>query len=888
MKPSSPSPPQLLHHHHLQPPPPPQEHLLSEIEYWIKLIEQSPPQNPIPNSLISNLQLLLHQLTDLSPFPNSIKLQIWNLSYRLWNTCVDFHTVDQVKLRDLSADFLIVGVVDDVEGVDFDSPLVKIASFFYKAGILWVDLKDFECARSCFEKAEGLISGIGMNFGEDSEEMKLLRGLSIAQSKMALDECVDSYLKKAEDLISGIEMNLGGDCDEVKVLKDLNIARSRMGYDDCVNRCFEEAEDLISGIGVNLGEDCDEGRLLLDLNIVRSRTAWESSDRSLAMILLDRLKSVVFGIDDGCRLLASQYLAFGKELLLENEVDEALKLLNKALKLSEKGLRILKRAEEIVGLRGLRLKVLRFIGVLHLHRDEFDSVLKCVEVLKESCGDKHPSLSVLSMKAWLGLGNYVEAEKELRDIVVDKGIEEVVWVSAVRSYFQAAGAAGAETGKEVFLGLLRRCLASAGATIKVVNAVIREGGGSEGMKVRAKVVAELVSDERVVDLFAGEGPAKERSSMHVLLWTCGTQYFRSKDYETSALLFEKSMLYVPHNIERRILRAKGCRSLCLCYLALLQLDRAQEYIDEAEKLEPSVSCSFLKFKICLQRNEFDLAVAQVQAMSSCLDFTPDFLSLAAHEAVSCHAIPVSIAALSSVLNIYSSGKPMATMEVVVFRTLVTILTLNPGYDSDILKCLKRAHARLSEHGPDRFFGKGEVGKREWNWFALNTWNLGIQTGKQQMHELSAEFFRLASKFYSVGVDGEAERNTMMACKSLILSVSALISEEKQKKCKMLETKAKRAIGLLDRAGKILMSSAESSRKDHFQACPNFFFIYTWSAYDLYSRFSEMAPQQLALVKSYASSKFCDPLLLLQIGLHASQGPNLNPEGRYIRAIQMRN
>lgn len=61
-------------------------------------------------------------------------------------------------------------------------------------------------------------------------------------------------------------------------------------------------------------------------------------------------------------------------------------------------------------------------------------------------------------------------------------------------------------------------------------------------------------------------------------------HFRLKDYEVSAEMFEKSLLYVRHNMENRSLRAKGFRVLCLCYLGLSQLDRAQEYIDEAAKV----------------------------------------------------------------------------------------------------------------------------------------------------------------------------------------------------------------------------------------------------------------------------------------------------------------
>lgn len=50
------------------------------------------------------------------------------------------------------------------------------------------------------------------------------------------------------------------------------------------------------------------------------------------------------------------------------------------------------------------------------------------------------------------------------------------------------------------------------------------------------------------------------------------------------MMFEKSLLYISHDIENRILRAKGFRVLCLCYLGLSQFDRAQEYINEAEKV----------------------------------------------------------------------------------------------------------------------------------------------------------------------------------------------------------------------------------------------------------------------------------------------------------------
>lgn len=79
---------------------------------------------------------------------------------------------------------------------------------------------------------------------------------------------------------------------------------------------------------------------------------------------------------------------------------------------------------------------------------------------------------------------------------------------------------------------------------------------------------------------------------------------------------------------------------------------------------------------------------------------------------------------------------------------------------------------------------------------------------------------------------------------------------------------------------ILASSSAIIRKNDDQNTaiePNFYFIYTWSAFDLYSRLSDMHPQQIQLVKNFAISKCCNPNHLLQIALEASQGPRSNHE-----------
>ncbi|CAA0833545.1 TPR repeat-containing protein ZIP4 [Striga hermonthica] len=759
---------------------------LSQIESTIKSLERHLPAHPLPGSFSADLRRHLAHLSQFAPFPNSTKLLVWKLSYRLWNTCVDISNASAAKiseehgrLRQVAADLLFLTA--DVAGIP--SPASKAALFYYKTGLIWYDLKKLDLA----------------------------------------------------------------------------------------NNCFEKATDLVSNIEIHSISDDDERKFLLDLNLARSRAAWEVSDLNLAIALLNRSKHVLFGVSMNYNTLANQYLAFGKALLSSSEVssvNEALKLMNDALELCEKGLKVVKKTDETLNLKELRLKTLRFIAAAHLQSDDFESVLKCVKVLREvgSGGDHHPSLSVLAMKAWLGLGRYGEAEKELRGMVLSKGIPEGVWVSAVESYFLAAGAAGAETVKGVFLGLFERCHVSAGAAIRVVNRVIGNGLSNDEGKVRANVVSELVSDERVIALFNREGAAKERTTMHALLWNCATEYFREKDYLLSAEMFEKSMLYVPHGVENRILRSKGYRVLCLCYLGLLQLDRAEEYINEAEK-----------FKIFLQKKDYNSAIAQMKAMPSCLDFTMDFISLSAHEALACSCLPVAVASLSQLLNFYSSGKPMPTSEAVIFRTLVSILSQDPANDADVLEHMKRAHARQAEVGTDLFFGKCEVGRREKNWFAGNSWNFGVRTGQAKNYALSAEFFKLASDFYGVLGNGESEENDTMICKSIILSVSALIADEKHVNGTLLEPEVTQAMELLGTAGKMLFSSAGKNDELAEAVEPNFHFIYMCTAFDLYSRLSDTASQQLQLVKRFAASKSCRPRHLLQIGLDASRGPRPNHE-----------
>ena len=101
---------------------------------------------------------------------------------------------------------------------------------------------------------------------------------------------------------------------------------------DLASDCFERATEILSKIDVAKITDAGERILFLDLNLARSRTAWEISDRNLAVTLLNRAKNMLFGSPDHYKALSNQFLAFGKSALSREDDDcslnDALRLMN--------------------------------------------------------------------------------------------------------------------------------------------------------------------------------------------------------------------------------------------------------------------------------------------------------------------------------------------------------------------------------------------------------------------------------------------------------------------------------------------------------------------------------------------------------------------------------
>ncbi|OAY73918.1 TPR repeat-containing protein ZIP4 [Ananas comosus] len=789
--------------------------LLGELETLVADAESLSSSDPSSaEALAAALRRSLARLSSSSssssssaaPLPEHAKLQIWKLSFRLWNACVDLSNssavrrpggvsggedrrsrTDQAQVRQAAAELLLLAGCPS--GVP--SAAAKAASFFHRTGLIWHELGRLDLAAACFERATDLVSGGG-------------------------------------------------------------------------------------GGGAVAGEE--ERGLVLEINLARARTAWEASDRGLAVALLNRSKSLIHGSSlTWFKTLAEEYLRFGRHELSKKPsggAPDASDLFSEALDLCEKG--IAAAPSETLDLEGLKERCLRFMAAERLQAEDYEGVLRCVRVLRAAAGKgkgkgkgkgEHPSVGYVAMRAWLGAGRVGEAERELKGLVANEEAPEGVCVSAAEAYLATAGP---EAARGVLVALAGRCSAGAGAALRIVKRVA-EGGGGLG---RARVVAELSSDERVVALFdSAAATSKERGAMHALLWNCGAEHFRSKDYEMSAELFESSMLYVPRDEENRSRRSNCFRVLCLCHLALSHLDRAREFIDEANKLEPNIKCAFLK------RKEEKEAINQMQSMVSCVDFNPEFLTLSAHEAIASHCIPVAVASLSVLLNLYSPGKPMPMPEVAVLRNLITLLQRNPETELEVLKYSRRASARMAELGPESFFGKGAVGNRELSWFAGNSWNMGLRTGKEKKLECCSEFLELAAEFYNTTTDDNG--NQSMVCKSLILSVGATLNVEEQKNAPLLEQDVKKAIDMLTRAGKLLPSLSSSPSHIGDQSAENsaFSFLHTYYSYQLCSRIDHVDShtQQLQLIKTFAATKPCLPRHLLQLGLAASQGARPNPE-----------
>ncbi|KAH9315054.1 hypothetical protein KI387_023681 [Taxus chinensis] len=713
--------------------------------------------------------------------PEEQKLQIWRLSYRLWNACVDLANSmpvgqqfdeEHAKLRHLASDLLLVA--GNIQGIP--SAQLKTATFFHRTAVIWHKIRKFELAASCFEKATELISKDEGSFCESEEERKFT----------------------------------------------------------------------------------------FELLLARAKTAWELTQGTLTCTLLGRAKGFLFEAADRYLELAEQYLRYGKSLLAKSEEGGAkqtdfLKFLNQAFEICSEALfKSSCKPEERVLLQNLKLKTLRYLAAAHLQAENFESVLKCVTVLAEE--SDHPTTPFLALKAYIGLGMREAAERELNALLLHNAAPLDICISAVEIFIHS-GSGALETARSAFFRLLARFPSSKELPLRVLDKLLRNASAADqSCKAKVSLALQIACDEKVVTLITDDSSAETRHCVHALLWNSGSEFFREKLYATSIKLFEGSMLYLVQDAENSVCRAKSLRVLCLCHLGLSQYDRANEYITEAEKLEPTIICVFLKFKICLQLKDESAAIKQLDRMIRCTDFEAEYLTLASHEAIACKSIGVATSALSKLLTVYSSSKQLSvsSKEVIVLRNILLLHLDDPSALPEVVKYIKHAKKRMSELGVEQFFGTGMTAEKEINWFAGSSWNSGLKASKANNFDVAAELFACASDFF--GALEASVENLRMLSKSLILSVASLLtSQQKDNNGHLTE-----AVALLDKARKVQVSIASKKEKtdDGLQM------YLAVLEFEIRGRMGEHKIQ-LQILKQCRDMKACKAEFLLKMGLQSS-------------------
>ncbi|KAI5071272.1 hypothetical protein GOP47_0013523 [Adiantum capillus-veneris] len=694
------------------------------------------------------------KLRNLIPtFPSRLnedqKFRIWKLSYRIWNTCVEISNsfksgqeVDEehAKLRHVASDLLVVaGSIGAVH-----SSLSKMAMFYFKTGTIWHKLENHAMAAACFEKATEL-----SNRAKDHH-----RTATISQNEAEEDE-----------------------------------------------------------------------KFLFDLYLTRARTAWELQQKALVRSLLGRargmlkLSACTASRTEMYEVLAEEFLHYGKVLLARQDKAshaESIQFLEHAFEVCSDGIAAVavvnrdgnedddmlgKLVRETLALNNLKFKVLRFLAAGHLQNGNFESVLKCVDILK--AGPDHASTPFLALKAYVGLKRLEEAEKEAYILVAQRSTPVDVCAAAIDVLIEGSCSSAAQNTrtlqdavKKTFAIAHARFPSSIELIVKVLDKLLTQPLDLHSKK-RVETALAIAVDEKIISSvmespqgriqmaavvsdFENEANTAQRC-IHTLLWNSAQEFFTTKDYPTSIQLFEASLMYLSQNeASYKECRAKTLRVLCICHLALGQYDRALEYINEANKLEASSGGVFLKFKVCLQMNDAEGAAKQVQELFQCPDFEPDYLTLASHEAISCKCISVAITALSRLLELSCSSaksSPLENKEAVLIRNIIALSLQDSSQSSAALKYFKLARSRLRELGPEGFLGSGNMEEKEAQWYAGSAWNQGLDTVKSQEWGICREFFLCAADFYEVLPD--SVENLEMRRASMMLAVGATLAGNRE-------------------------------------------------------------------------------------------------------------
>lgn len=181
----------------------------------------------------------------------------------------------------------------------------------------------------------------------------------------------------------------------------------------------------------------------------------------------------------------------------------------------------------------------------------------------------------------------------------------------------------------------------------------------------------------------------------------------------------------------------------------------------------------MQFKIALQSRAFENSLKHIQDMIECQEFEPDYLALAAHEALASNAHDVARAALHKLVDLTQSGCNMKTSQAAVLRNLIQLAEISDSGATVAAELYQLAASRVKELSFEKFFGEDANGLKEAKWFAGSSWNLGVEAGKKQEWQQSSVFLVCAADFFAQMPESpEVVHSKKLA---LLLGASSLLS-----------------------------------------------------------------------------------------------------------------
>ena len=237
------------------------------------------------------------------------------------------------------------------------------------------------------------------------------------------------------------------------------------------------------------------------------------------------------------QILANDCLRFGKGLLaMANKAAyaESISFLEQAFEICSEGLLALqngsiKSLEFSTGnegsskqLNSLKFDILRFLAAGHLHNENFDSVLKCVEILKT--GPDHACIPYLALKAYLGLSRFEEAEKELLILSAQRFSTAKICAGAISALIESCISSGRPLMQDAiaksFSIVRSRFPTNKDFVLSVLENLLRTTNSmDQQFKKRTETALLIAADEDVVQSIAA---AKSSSN-------CKASYINQRD-----------------------------------------------------------------------------------------------------------------------------------------------------------------------------------------------------------------------------------------------------------------------------------------------------------------------------------------------------------------------